>query len=174
MAVLPAPMTTTSSPSSSFSPFLAVSRNSSTSSSAPSPKPAEPGIQAPVATTTSVKPWALSSSMESTRALSCTLAPKARQSSASWEISSLAIRNSGITWRTTPPSESRASKIVTGTPARVRKNAVARPAGPPPITATLCSPSLAMAWARSLGSTAVMASRAALSLLARIWAPSGS
>lgn len=28
--------------------------------------------------------------------------------------------------------------------------------------------------ARSLGSTAVMASRAALSLLARIWAPSGS
>ena len=56
MAVLPAPMTTTSSPSSSFSPLLAASRNSSTSSSAPSPKPAEPGIQAPVATTTSVKP----------------------------------------------------------------------------------------------------------------------
>lgn len=78
-----------------------------------------------------VKPMPSSSCAEEIGWFSSTFAPMARTRASSLSMAAEGMRNSGIRWRTTPPSLPVASKMVTGTPSRPSRKAAAIPAGPP-------------------------------------------
>ncbi len=81
----------------------------------------------------------LISSMEVTSEFTLISTPMIFANSISFWMASSGILKPGIMCLMTPPSVSLFSKIVTFIPLLAKKNAVAKPAGPPPITAVFPS-----------------------------------
>ena len=92
-------------------------------------------VPAPMARTTFSKPFSRSSFMEVISVSSSMSIPSAWIRVTSHSTSASFMRNFGTYLITEPPGRCSLSKIVTFTPWRARKHAVASPAGPQPTTA---------------------------------------
>ena len=167
IAVFPPPMMTTFLPISRFPSFaLKSARNESALTGSPFSRRSTPGSDAPTATITAVYPAFLSISSSLISVFKQIFTPIFSRSAASLSMEADGIRNSGITWRTTPPRASFFSKSVTSIPALLKKYAAAIPAGPPPMTAAL--PALVTAGADSFSIYASYPFSAAISFMLRI------